>query len=123
MIPRTLLHLFLFEKLTRFVPAKLLRWSSFGAYLAANFYIFSFLFDYSVTTDTDFRLMMFANGIQTGRQQKMDYDRIIANTWYASEYKQDFDTIWRLNDEQLEQLDLSYGASISQQLEKYNIQL
>ena len=45
---------------------------------------------------------------------------LIEQTWYAKEFINDFDKLWVLNDDQLEKLDVSFGADILAQLENIN---
>ena len=48
------------------------------------------------------------------------YESLLEQTWYAKEYVTDFNKIWVLNDNQLEKLDVSYGADLLTQLEHIN---
>ena len=66
----------------------------------------------------NFRMAYFYNAVKRERDRKVAYEIVLAQTWAAENYKDDFDQIWNLDDEIFNQIDIDSTEDIKTQIHR-----
>ena len=64
------------------------------------------------------RMVWYYNSVKEMRDQKIAYEIVLAKTWEAENFKDDFDQIWNLDDEIFNQIDVCSTEDIKTQIHR-----
>jgi len=100
------------KKMTRFVPAGILRWCWLSINFAMLLLIYRFMILHQMENNRNFRLIWFANTIVTAKKMNIPYEKACVECFFASDYPAEFDIVWNNYESKLEGADIGLTSDL-----------